>query len=182
MFDRILIAKIGWADHYQDDNLSGFDSGDYYERFNFRKELDGRFYGAIPGIKRPNPDARDGWLILFISREIDDAPYVAVGWYENATFEQGERPSGELSAKYGKKFQYSIKAASKDAHLICSKLRALFPAPNAGVHFGNTNFVYVRDPNQSEFWHRESWRKSFAEFAESVASGHVPQPCPQTQP
>jgi hypothetical protein len=174
MFDRILIAKVGWADHYQGEgDLTGFAGGDYFERFNFRSAPDGRFYGAIPR-QVPRPTVPSGWLVLFISQ--NDGVWYAVGWYENATFVTGEphdQPGiSELSA-YGKPFRYSFHTDAKDAHLICSKLRPLFPTPSAGEHFGNATFIYARDPDKPAAWN-EPWRVDFAQFAETVASGQIP--------
>jgi hypothetical protein len=173
VFDRILIAQVGWADHYQgEEGLSGFAGGDYFERFNFRRARNGRFYGAVPS-KAPKPKVPDGWLVLFIARENGTGPWCAVGWYENATFEAGDQPGiSQKSKKYGKPFRYSVHTDAKNAYLICSKLRALFPAPTS-VHFGDANakFVYARNPEKPR---NEPWRIELAEFAETVASGQIP--------
>ena len=173
MHDRILIAKIGWADHYQGEGeLMGFAGGGYYERFNFRRAPNGRFHGSIPR-RSPTPKVPTGWLVLFIAPVNGRGPWYAVGWYENATFETGDQPGISENSPYGTPFTYCVHTEAKDAHLIGSKLRPLFPAPCAGEHFGNTTFICARDLDKPAAWN-EPWRTEFAQFAETVASGQMP--------
>jgi hypothetical protein len=50
MFDRILVAKIGWAPKYQGENIScafGKKGDDGFERSNFQR-FRGIYYGSIP--------------------------------------------------------------------------------------------------------------------------------------
>jgi hypothetical protein len=47
-FERTVVVKVGWGDHYQGENLVGLDGGGHYERFNFRRESDGCCYRISP--------------------------------------------------------------------------------------------------------------------------------------
>src|ERR1035441_6315771 len=42
----------------------------------------------------PKPTDKSGWLVIFLSRSGKGGPLLPVGWYEDATFEDGyrERP------------------------------------------------------------------------------------------
>src|SRR5690348_16854191 len=83
MLDRIVVAKIEWADYYQGEPLeSTFSDGDQYERYNFRRAADGYFYGVIPG--RTPKDRTPGWTLFFVARHPTERVLAVVGWYEDS--------------------------------------------------------------------------------------------------
>jgi len=171
MFDHILIARVGWSDHrYQgEDNLVKINDADY-ERFNFKTAPDGRCYGWIAGWPPAQPIPRP-WLVVFIARKNSTGPSYAIGYYENALLETGYRPSTT-----GDPVPYSVHTDARNAHIIPSKNRHLFPVPDAGPEQQHRPYIYARDvdePAFSESWH-EPWRINLARFAESLASGQIP--------
>jgi hypothetical protein len=53
MFDNILFVKVGWTELHEGEDCTGEfaepqQTNSWYERFNFRKGPDGRFYGFLP--------------------------------------------------------------------------------------------------------------------------------------
>jgi hypothetical protein len=86
---RVLWSKIGWAERYQGDPVSGdFDHPEAgrAEQFNFLPDSSGRFLayvghhgGASPSSARP-----DGWTVIFLARKPGVTGMHIVGWYEDA--------------------------------------------------------------------------------------------------
>jgi hypothetical protein len=177
MFERILIAKVNWGDFYQGEQLQPTfpdlqGVGEDYERFNFRRTADGRFYGSIP---RKVPKVNDKWRVVFVSRD-QDGSYRPIGWYEDATFEpQGrERPeyaydsSMPSSPKYGK-FTYDV--STDKAYVISPALRNHFVVPAvANEKIQSATYVFARGQSPRN---DEPWRQELARFAERVASGQL---------
>lgn len=178
MHERILVAKVNWGPFYQGEkleqrfpNLNGV--GQDYERFNFRRTADGRFYGSIPKFA---PTREGNWLVVFISRDHPHGSYRPIGWYEDATFEpQGlERPeyaydsTMPLSKKYGR-FTYQL--STDNAHVIPPALRNHFDVPAvANEKIRMAMFVYAREQSPRD---NDPWRQELAGFAERVASGQL---------
>lgn len=164
----IVIAKLNWSEFYQGepDPKTAFEGGDNYERFNF-KRVDGRFYGSIP---RNAPELGGEWLVVFIARDTDNRHY-AVGWYEQALFQRGERPEYQFDPKMplskdGKKFTYSV--CAKAAYLLPPGIRHYFKAPSM-ERFGSATYVYaIRSKDDTE-----PWRQEFARFAERVRAQQI---------
>jgi hypothetical protein len=85
LLDRIVVAKVEWADYYQGERLADtFRDGDQYERYNFRRGADGRFYGVIPG--RTPKDRTESWTLVFVARHPTQRLLAAIGWYKDARF------------------------------------------------------------------------------------------------
>ena len=164
----IVIAKLNWSEFYQGepDPKTTFEGGDNYERFNF-KRVDDQFYGSIP---RKAPDVPGEWLVVFIARDTDNRHY-AVGWYERATSQQGERLEYQFDPKMpvskdDKKFTYSISA--KSAYLLPPGIRHYFKAPPM-EHFGNATYIYATGSRDDA----EPWRQEFARFAKRVQEQQI---------
>src|ERR1700704_1664196 len=139
MLDRIVMAKIEWGDYHQGERLeSTFSNGDQYERYNFRRAANGRFYGVIPG--RAPRDGTPGWTLFFVARHPTERVPVVVGWYEDASFvDEQVRPeyaydaSVPMSAKYGAQLKYTVEAPR--AVYIPSMHRLNYKLPAIGNHF-----------------------------------------------
>src|ERR1035441_3325225 len=106
VFDKILFAKIGWAPKFDGEACTGDfgepnESTSWYERFNFLFGPEGRYYGYIPPMgphgTPPKPTDKSGWLVIFLSRSGKGGPLLPVGWYEDATFEDGYRERPEYA-------------------------------------------------------------------------------------
>jgi hypothetical protein len=170
VFDRILIAKVGWADLYQDDGVqSCFSGGAGYERFNFQRQGD-HCFAAIPGKLHPvkdSPISRGGWLVMFIAQPNAGDPYLPVGWFEHATIERGDQPHGKIDPQYRCVYTYHLRAEAVNCYLIQTKLRSLFRVPTFYGRF--RTFAYARRPaHRNYLW--EEWRVRLAEFADNLAS------------
>ena len=135
----------------------------FFETWNFQ-DHQGRVYGSVPSKVPRRRSDRDGWLVVFIAPMEGKGPWYAVGCYENATL---QNPRLLHPVPNRTPFTYCLTAAFEDAHLIKSNDRHLFPAPEIGHHFGNTKFIYARDPKKPESWDTD-WRQRSAEFAERV--------------
>jgi hypothetical protein len=167
----IVIAKLNWSKYYQgEEPETTFSDGDNYERFNFRRTADGRFYGSIP---RDAPEEDGEWLVVFIARDTHREHY-AIGWYENATFEKGRRPEYEYDKNMSRSennleaFTYNVHA--EVAFLLPPNIRRYFKAPM--VHdFERATYIFARGSNDDA----EPWRQEFARFAELVATGEISQ-------
>jgi len=172
--DHILIARVGWAERYQGEDNLAKTNGEDYECFNFRTAPDGRCYGWIPGWPPALPVPRT-WLVVFIAQQTASGPWYAVGWYENAILETGNQP-GITETSTGKPIPYSVHTEAKNAHLIPSGRRHLFPIPDVGLGLQRRPYFFARDTDEpafSESWY-EPWRMDLAHFAETIASGQVP--------
>ena len=87
MFDQILFARIGWGNLYEGEELVGNfsepnESGSWWERFNFKRSVNGLCYGYVPPMGAyqapPRPANCLDWLIIFAATEEGrvDAPFV----------------------------------------------------------------------------------------------------------
>jgi hypothetical protein len=172
MFDKILIARIGWGDLYQGEELVGNfsepnESGSWWERFNFKPSIDAACYGYVPPMgsyqSPPRPRNHHGWLVIFVATEDGrgDGALLPVGWYEDATIEKDykERPEKDLEQNY----EYIFTTGTKSAYLIPKEKRSSFPTIPT-EHFKRC-FVYARAP-----FHREHWRKTYADLAEKIVA------------
>jgi hypothetical protein len=102
--DRIILAKIGWSEHYS--GLEGTDEprgkfeglrrgGPGNEAFNFKRAADGLNYGYFRAnrgrlrLKRIYDGSTGGVLggvtVIWVSKPPDENGLRAVGWYRNAT-------------------------------------------------------------------------------------------------
>jgi len=172
MHDKIALVKTGWSEHYQGGPVLGRYSeikkfGVAYERFNFLCHSDGFFYGYVPPIggRPPQPEIKDGWLLIFVAAKNGNGPLTVVGWYDNATFhkEYAERPEYSTSEDFetdvdGTRYSYCIK--SKNAHLIPTGSRTYTVS---GDHFRMSSILYVRGNGKDD-----DWRRDLAEFAERL--------------
>jgi len=172
MFDRILIARIGWGDRYEGEELVGNfsepnESGSWWERFNFKPSVDAACYGYVPPMgsyqSPPRPRNHHGWLVIFVATENGrrDGALLPVGWYEEATIEKDykERPEKDLDQHY----EYIFATGTKSAYLIPKEKRSSFSTIPT-EHFKRC-FVYARSP-----LHREHWRKAYADLAEKIVA------------
>ena len=108
MFNRIVVAKIGWADRYQGDDgdkvISDFaipNEEEYFERWNF-KEHQGRVYGSVPSRVPRRRSDRDGWLVVFIAHREHKGPWYAVGCLRecNVTTPETPKPGRDRKTVY----------------------------------------------------------------------------------
>ncbi len=164
--DGIVIAKVNWAHFYQGEpeTVTRFEDGENFERFNFKRMIDGCFYGSIP---RNAPERNGKWLVVFIARDADKQHY-AVGWYESASFKKGDRPEYDLGqdmppTKDGRRFSYSL--CAKTAYLLPPGIRHYFKAPLM-EHFGSATYIYATGSKDDS----EAWRQEFVQFANRVQS------------
>src|SRR5260370_26351908 len=98
MFDKILLARIGWGDEYQGVRLVGNfrkpnESGSWWERFNFKPSANRLCYGYVPPMgsshSPPRPMNHQGWLVVVVATEDGRlaSALLPVRWYEEATIE-----------------------------------------------------------------------------------------------
>jgi hypothetical protein len=168
MPNDIVVAKIEWADYHQGEKLEQtFAGGDQYERYNFRRAADGKFYGVIPS-RSPN-DRTNVWTVLFVARHPTQRVLTVVGWYEDARFvDKQVRPeysydlSVPMSAKYATNLKYTI-VAPRTVY-IPSRDRLRYALRDLGNRFGSTTFIYARAPGISP----EPWRAKLAAFVDDL--------------
>ena len=174
-FSKVMIAKIAWSEEYSGGMVRGghkylkqksnghthtkngkqYSEAAGHEAYNFLP-YENRCYGYIPptGDVPPNPgdNNKKGWLIIFVAPYMGYGDSVAVGWYENATFEwktnkEGERhyiprphKNGFPKDSEGNPYTYCVWANKKDAHFISPNLRLLYTINDneAKRHLGHT--------------------------------------------
>lgn len=160
-FSKVMIAKIAWSEAYSGGMVRGghkylkqksngnthikngrqYSEAAGHEAYNFLP-YENRCYGYIPptGDAPPNPgdNNKEGWLVVFIAPYMGYGDSVAVGWYENATFEwktnkEGKRlylprphKNGFPKDSDGDPYTYCVWANKKDAHFISPNLRRLY--------------------------------------------------------
>lgn len=173
--DRIAFIKTGWADGYQGEEVVGRHQhinsyAEAHERYNFRQAPDGRYYGYVhpigASISSPQPLTSRGWTLIFVSARDGDGPITVVGYYENATFEQGFTDRPEYGAvpfpldADGQRFSYVVSADK--ATLIPLEQRQI---EIRGDHMKRTPIVYVRGNKADQ---NEPWRQELALLAERI--------------
>lgn len=179
-FSKVMIAKIAWSEAYSGGMVSGghnylkqksnghthtkngkqYSEAAGHEAYNFLP-YENRCYGYIPPIGRkyvpPKPTEPKGWLVIFIAPYMGYGENVAVGWYENATFEwktnkDGKRlylprphKNGFPKDSEGKPYTYCVWANKKDVHFISPNLRLLYTVNDdeAKRHLGRT-CIYLK--------------------------------------
>lgn len=181
-FWRIAFIKTGWAENYDGDEVVGRhkyvgDSGDAYEKYNF-KRVSGRFLGYLPPIGKqrgrkytlPNPDCHEDWLVIFCAALEGKGHLVPVGWYEKATFLSTRipRPEYRHSRNFpvdpkGVKYVYSITAPKGKLISIDKRKKIVIP----GDHFKRTPIIYARGHRD-----KKSWREKYARIAEDIVCEH----------
>ena len=172
MLDRIVVAKLEWADYHQGEGLNRtFSGGDQYERYNFRRAADGFFYGVIPGNKQPK-DRAEKWTVMFVARHPSVGKLMVVGWYEDAVFvDKQVRPeyawdsSMPESSVYRTPLKYTIRAPR--AVYLPAPERIRYPLPDVGKRF--RSFIYVRAPEVAS----EPWRRQLARFVENLINRQI---------
>lgn len=210
-FSKVMIAKIAWSEAYSGGTVYGRHAylkekskkrvhtrnGKTYfeavghETYNFLS-YDKRCYGYIPPIGEdyvpPNPTDPKGWLVIFVAPYMGYGNYVAVGWYENATFEWNtkngiriykKRPHDKNFPKdeENKDFTYCLKTNKKDAHLIKSSFRPLYTV-KGGVakHLGRTCIYLEGQKSVLERKHRiklMTFVKNVVEYDDTKATKKI---------
>ena len=180
MFDKILFAKIGWAPKFEGEVYTGNfgepnKSASWYERLNFLFGTEGRYYGCIPSVgphnTSPKPTDKSGWLVIFVSRSGKGGPLLPVGWYEDATFEDGrrERPEYAHDSAFPRHrdqspYTYVLAADAVKVHRIPGESRMLYPeVPVQPSFFGP--YLYARDTDP-----RHPAREDYAALAERIVA------------
>ncbi len=172
---RVAFIKTAWSELYDGEEVKGkarhLSNGfQGHEKFNFRRRSTGMFYATMPPIgatlATPNPAQKDGWLLIFISAEEGIGPLKAVGWYEDAMFEDRGIPRPDYKSNpdfevddAGKPYTYCVSA--RRAHLIPVDERRSIPT--IGDRMKRTPILYARGNNA-----KEQWRESLAKEAESL--------------
>ena len=180
VFDKILFAKIGWAPKFDGEACTGDfgepnESTSWYERFNFLFGPEGRYYGYIPPMgphgTPPKPTDKSGWLVIFLSRSGKGGPLLPVGWYEDATFEDGYRERPEYAhdpafLRQRNQFPYTYVLAADAARVyrIPAESRMLYPeVPVQPSFFGP--YLYARDTDP-----RHPAREDYVALAERIVA------------
>ena len=176
-FDKVMIARVAWSEIYSGGTVYGThrylqnkargrthrkDGKKYYEAagheaYNF-SPYRGKCYGYIPPSGEqyvpPHPENKDGWLVIFVAPYLGYGEPVAVGWYENASFEwkeqkkrrvYKERPCGKNFPidDEGKKYTYCVSTNERNAHLIRSDFRILYAVPGSAVPYLGRTWRYL---------------------------------------
>lgn len=175
-FNKVMIARIAWSETYSGGMVLGghkylkqksnghtyakngkqYSEAAGHEAYNFLPH-ENRCYGYIPPIGKkyvpPNPgdNNKKGWLVIFVAPYMGYGESVAVGWYENATFEweieDGQRiykpqpPQRELPKdSEGHPYTYCVWASKRNVHFISPSLRHLYNVNDgkAKEHLGHT--------------------------------------------
>jgi len=181
MYSRIAFIKTGWSDTYKGGAVFGrhnyiAEYKDAHERFNFLLGPKRKFFAYVPPVGNqqcsPQPENRDGWLLVFVAAELGKGPLKVVGWYKNAKFEKEYKPRPEYNDKInfktdinGDKYFYCV--SSNEAVLIPSTQRSV---QISGQHFRRSPIVYVRGNN-----YNERWRVKMAKLAETIIRGEKPE-------
>lgn len=176
-FKRIALVKTGWSDEYQGEPVVGrhahiaqFD--DAHEKYNFKRVIDGSFYGYLPPMGRarrpPQPKRSDDWLLIFVSARNGKGPLTVVGWYKNAELhpEYLERPEYDIEADFntdvhGDKYRYCISADLATLVPVGSRTETI-----SSAHFKRTPILYLRGNGKSMRW-REELAKSMERLVTS---------------
>jgi hypothetical protein len=200
--DRIILAKIGWSEHY-----NGLDEGDNprgnfeglrrggpgNEAFNFKRAADGRNYGYFRAnrgrlrLRRiydgSSGDAIGGVTVVWVSVPLDEIGLRVVGWYRNATVFDSEkfgpwsdeRYVGEESPEG--KCRYICSAPADESVCLSSPNRETWKLPKTVTdRMRQTN---VRHPHVSDSAERAPWvsqMESLIVRIESFRPGPNPQP------
>ncbi|MGD0778824.1 MAG: hypothetical protein ABSC05_39105, partial [Candidatus Solibacter sp.] len=132
-------------------------------------------YGYIrpigPHNTSPKPKDKSGWLVIFVSRSGKDGPLLPVGWYEDATFEDGYRERPEYAhdsafPRHRNRFPYTyvLVADAVKVHGIPAKSRMLYPEVPAQPSF-LPSYLYARDTDP-----RHKAREDYAALAERITA------------
>jgi hypothetical protein len=116
----------------------------------------------------PQPEPRDGWLVIFVSAEDGKGPLLPVGWYKDATFEEDWKPRPEYPEFVldidGGEYSWAVSARCEDVHLIPVTERKTFRV-RGSPHLGKTPILYAAGGSRNE-----RWRKAYARLAERIVA------------
>lgn len=168
-FHQIAVINTGWSEDYNGGQVVGdFDylaKGVGHERYNFRPDLKGRYFGYAPPLGEnqspPKPVSLKDWLVFFVSKRPGQSGLYLVGWYENATFVASYkvRPDADdlgLDSDGGK-FSYTV--TSSQGYFVPLPLRTM---KVKGNHL-KRSYAYLRG-NVEMLRHKGSdgWRNDLA--------------------
>ena len=201
-FDKVMIARIAWSEAYSGGTVYGthgylqdkakkargrthrngnkkYYEASGHEAYNF-SPYRSKCYGYIPPSGKqyvpPHPKNKDGWLVIFVAPYLGYGDPVAVGWYENASFERNEQRKGRTYKERpcdkvfpmddeGEKYTYCVCTDESKVHLIKSNFRTLYAVPSRAVpHLGRT-WIYLEGQNSTI---RESFKKILMSFVKRV--------------
>jgi hypothetical protein len=200
-FSKVMIARIAWSEMYSGGKVLGghkylkqksngrthtkngkqYSEAAGHEAYNFLP-YENRCYGYIPPTDDvpPNPgdNNKKGWLVIFVAPYMGYGESVAVGWYENATFEWETNKKGKrtyMQRPHKKEFPkdserkpytYCVWANKKNVHFISPNLRLLYTANDseAKKHLGRT-CVYLSGHKSSI---SDAIRKKLMSFVKNV--------------
>lgn len=183
--DKLLWVKFGWSEYYRGGPVDGNFSymrqgGKGHEAWNFQQADDGNYYCYIPPQGRggsPRNNDPYGWTVVCLARFPGRTGIHVVGWYEDATLDQGSRAWPGPRTDAAASLEYGIKAPI--AYLVPPESRTN-PFSHSSVRQGKYSFLcgpgVSANPNRLEV--RRILERELARLR-PVAVG---QPSPATVP